>query len=153
MVVIAGAGPLGLGMVAAARLKQPGLLIALDLIDHRLEVAQACGADLTMNPNKVDVVEEVRKLTEGYGCDVYIEATGNPAAVPQGLQMIRKLGTFVEFSVLRDAGDGRLDDHRRHEGAGHPRLAPGARTATRVAIEMLAGACCRSSRSSPTSSR
>jgi threonine dehydrogenase-like Zn-dependent dehydrogenase len=35
----------------------------------------------------------------GYGCDVYIEGTGAGAGVLQGLQMIRKLGTFVEFSV------------------------------------------------------
>lgn len=39
-------------------------------------------------------------MTDGYGCDVYIEASGNPAAVTQGLQMIRKLGRFVEFSVF-----------------------------------------------------
>lgn len=102
VVVVAGCGPLGLGMVAAARLKKPALLIALDLKDHRLDVAKACGADMGMNPNQVDVVNEVRKLTEGYGCDVYIEATGHPSGVTQGLQMIRKLGTFVEFSVLRD---------------------------------------------------
>jgi threonine dehydrogenase-like Zn-dependent dehydrogenase len=102
VVVIAGAGPLGLGMVAAARLKHPGLLISLDLRDHRLDVARACGADLGLNPNKTDVVAEVRKLTEGYGCDIYIEATGQPSGVTQGLQMIRRLGTFVEFSVLRE---------------------------------------------------
>ena len=36
----------------------------------------------------------------GYGCDIYIEATGHPDAVVQGLQMIRKLGRFVEFSVF-----------------------------------------------------
>ena len=42
------------------------------------------------------------KLTDGYGCDVYIEATGHPAAVKSGLRMIRKLGTFVEFSVMRE---------------------------------------------------
>ena len=100
--VIAGCGPLGLGMVAAARLKNPGTLIALDLKDNRLDVAKACGADLCFNPTKVDVVSEVRKLTGGYGCDVYIEATGHPSGVTQGLQMIRKLGTFVEFSVMRD---------------------------------------------------
>jgi len=41
-------------------------------------------------------------LTEGYGCDVYIEATGHPKAVEQGLHMIRKAGTFVEFSVMRE---------------------------------------------------
>ena len=100
VVVIAGAGPLGLGMIAAARLKHPGLLIALDLNDRRLDVANACGADLTLNPGKVDVIDEVRRLTDGYGCDVYIEASGHPVAVEQGLHMIRKLGTFVEFSVM-----------------------------------------------------
>ena len=102
VVVIAGAGPLGLGMIAAARLKTPRLLIALDLNDQRLEVAKACGADLGLNPTQVDVIDEVRKLTDGYGCDVYIEATGHPAAVEQGLHMTRKLGTIVEFSVMRE---------------------------------------------------
>jgi threonine dehydrogenase-like Zn-dependent dehydrogenase len=102
VVVIAGAGPLGLGMVAAARLKNPRLLIALDFNDQRLAVAKASGADLGLNPGKMDVVDEVLKLTEGYGCDVYIEATGHPAAVEQGLRMVRKLGTFVEFSVMRE---------------------------------------------------
>ena len=48
----------------------------------------------------MDVVKEIMALTEGYGCDIYIEATGHPAAVVQGMQMIRKLGTFVEFSVF-----------------------------------------------------
>jgi threonine dehydrogenase-like Zn-dependent dehydrogenase len=102
VVVIAGAGPLGLGMFAAARMKSPGLLIAVDMDDARLELAKACGADMGLNPSKVDVVDEVRKLTGGYGCDVYIEATGHPSAVEQGLHMIRKLGTFVEFSVMRE---------------------------------------------------
>lgn len=99
-VVIAGCGSLGLGMVAAARLKNPGLLIALDLKPNRLEVARKCGADLTLNPQETDVVTEIKKLTGGYGCDVYIEATGDPSGVVQGLLMIRRLGTFVEFSVF-----------------------------------------------------
>ena len=102
VVVIAGCGPLGLGMIAAARLKNPRLLIAVDLNEQRLEIARLCGADLTLNPSQIDAVDEVLKLTDGYGCDVYIEATGYPAAVEQGLQMIRKLGTFVEFSVMRE---------------------------------------------------
>ncbi|GIX05608.1 MAG: erythritol/L-threitol dehydrogenase [Candidatus Poribacteria bacterium] len=102
VVVIAGAGTLGLGMIAAARLKNPGLLIAVDLNDRRLEVARQLGADLTLNPRQEDVIQRVLDLTEGYGCDVYIEATGHPEAVRQGLLMIRKLGTFVEFSVMRE---------------------------------------------------
>ena len=40
------------------------------------------------------------KLTDGYGCNIYIEATGHPSSVTQGMQMIRKLGRFVEFSVF-----------------------------------------------------
>jgi threonine dehydrogenase-like Zn-dependent dehydrogenase len=101
-VVIAGCGPLGLGMVAAAKMKGPASLVALDLSDDRLELAKRCGADIGLNPAKVDAVQMVRDMTEGYGCDVYIEATGAPAAVAQGLAMIRKLGTFVEFSVMRE---------------------------------------------------
>ncbi len=99
-VVVSGCGPLGLGMVAAARLKNPACLIAMDLQESRLKVAQKCGADLTLNPSQIDAVSEVKKLTGGYGCDVYIEATGHPQSVNQGLQMIRRLGTFVEFSVF-----------------------------------------------------
>ena len=41
-------------------------------------------------------------MTGGYGCDVYIEATGNPKGVTQGLEMIRKMGRFVEFSVFKE---------------------------------------------------
>ncbi|HMO58246.1 MAG TPA: alcohol dehydrogenase catalytic domain-containing protein [Roseiflexaceae bacterium] len=102
VVVIAGAGPLGLGMFAAARMKSPGLLIAVDLDDTRLELAKACGADIGINPRHEDAIAAVQRLTDGYGCDVYIEATGHPSAVEQGLHMIRKLGTFVEFSVMRE---------------------------------------------------
>lgn len=100
VVVIAGAGPLGLMMAQVARLKTPKKLIVVDPVDSRLELARSYGADLTINPAKEDVDAIVRSLTDGYGCDVYIEATGNPAGVTQGLQIIRKLGRFVEFSVF-----------------------------------------------------
>ncbi len=101
-VVIAGCGPLGLGMVAAAKLRGPALLIAVDPNDDRLELAKLCGAHLGINVKKENAVERVLDLTEGYGCDVYIEGSGKPAAVEQGLQMIRKLGRFVEFSVMSE---------------------------------------------------
>jgi threonine dehydrogenase-like Zn-dependent dehydrogenase len=101
-VVIAGCGPLGLGMIAAAKLKGPALLIAVDPNDDRLELAKLCGADLGINVKKKNAVGRVLDLTEGYGCDVYIEGSGKPAAVEQGLQMIRKLGRFVEFSVMSE---------------------------------------------------
>ena len=101
-VVIAGVGNIGLCMLQIAKLSNPGLLIALDARDYRLETAQQLGADVCINVAEEDAISTVKALTNGYGCDVYIEATGNPAAVPQGLQMIRKLGTFVEFSVFNE---------------------------------------------------
>ncbi|OIQ08138.1 D-arabitol-phosphate dehydrogenase [Moorella thermoacetica] len=102
VVVISGAGTLGLGMVGAARLAGPGKLIVLDMIDSRLELAKEFGADIVMNPGKVDVVKEIKAMTDGYGCDIYIEATGHPKSVEQGLLAIRKLGRFIEFSVFKD---------------------------------------------------
>lgn len=100
IVVLSGAGTLGLGMVTYAKLKHPKKLIVLDMIDERLDKAKEFGADIVWNPSKVNVVEEIMKLTDGYGCDIYIEATGHPSSVSQGMQMIRKLGRFVEFSVF-----------------------------------------------------
>lgn len=101
-VVVAGCGPLGLGMIAGALQKGAACVVALDMKDDRLEVAKKTGAHVTINIAKEDAIQKVRDMTDGYGCDVYIEATGHPSAVEQGLEMIRKLGTFVEFSVMRE---------------------------------------------------
>ena len=57
---------------------------------------------MTLSPAKDNALAEVLALTDGYGCDVYIEASGHPLAVQQGLDMVRRLGTFVEFSVFKD---------------------------------------------------
>ena len=70
--------------------------------DERLEKAKEFGADIVMNPGKEDAVKKIKEMTGGYGCDIYIEATGHPASVQQGLEAIRKMGTFVEFSVFGD---------------------------------------------------
>ncbi len=101
-VVLSGAGPLGLGMVGCIKLKNPQKLVVIDLREDRLERAKAFGADVVMNPAKENVVQKIHDMTEGYGCDVYIEATGHGESVVQGLQAIRKMGTFVEFSVFKD---------------------------------------------------
>jgi threonine dehydrogenase-like Zn-dependent dehydrogenase len=102
VVVIAGAGPIGLGVIAGARQKNPLLVIALDMDDTKLALAKKVGADITINIANEDAVAKVKELTEGYGADVYIEATGHPSAVSQGLNLLRKMGTFVEYSVFKD---------------------------------------------------
>jgi len=100
VVVISGVGTLGLAMVNYARLRNPKTLVAVDMIDSRLEIAKKFGADIILNPSKCNIEEEVKKLTKGYGCDIYVEATGHPSSVQQGLDSIRKLGRFIEFSVF-----------------------------------------------------
>jgi L-iditol 2-dehydrogenase len=102
-VVIAGAGPLGLFMIQIAHLKTPKKLIVLDMKNDRLELAKKYGADIVINPSETDALQQIQDLTDGYGCDVYIETSGHPSAVTQGLKMIRKLGRFVEFSVFGEA--------------------------------------------------
>jgi threonine dehydrogenase-like Zn-dependent dehydrogenase len=55
---------------------------------------------LVINIADEDAVAKVMELTDGYGADVYIEGTGHPSAVKQGLNLLRKLGTYVEYSVF-----------------------------------------------------
>jgi threonine dehydrogenase-like Zn-dependent dehydrogenase len=100
VVVVAGCGPIGLGMIAGARAKSSAHVIALDMSDRKLELAARCGADITVNIAEQDPVAVVKELTDGYGADVYIEGTGHPSAVPQGLALLRKCGRFVEYSVF-----------------------------------------------------
>ncbi|GAA3071228.1 MULTISPECIES: zinc-binding dehydrogenase [Actinomycetes] len=101
-VVIAGAGPIGLSAIAGVRQKNPLRIIALDMVEEKLALARTVGADVTINIAEEDAVAKVKELTGGYGADVYIEATGHPSAVGQGLNLLRKLGRFVEYSVFKD---------------------------------------------------
>lgn len=102
VVVIAGLGPIGLCKLQLAKLKSPSLLVGIDMKPGRCELAKKLGADLVLTPAECDVVQEIKNITGGYGCDVYIHCSGNPKGVIQGLEMLRKQGTFVEFSVFMD---------------------------------------------------
>ena len=58
------------------RKKDPKCVVALDLMDWKLDVAKKCGADVVINPSKCNLIDEIMKLTDDLGCDVYIEASG-----------------------------------------------------------------------------
>jgi erythritol/L-threitol dehydrogenase len=99
-VVIAGAGPIGLLMLTVAKLKHPGRLIVTDTKPQRLQIARDLGADVVIDVSDQDPTGVIQDLTDGYGCDVFIEATGYPTAVQQGLAAVRKLGRLVVFGVF-----------------------------------------------------
>ncbi len=102
-VVVIGCGAIGLFMVQGAKLKNPKHLIAVDMNAHRLELAKNFGADLTINPGEEDAVTKVKSVTEdGIGCDVVLEAAGNNKSVHTAVDMLRRGGRLMEFSVFAE---------------------------------------------------
>ena len=76
-VAVIGAGPTGLCTLMCARLYGPGVVIAIDTSDERLELAKEQGlADVIINPLKQDVEQEIRNLTLGRGADAVLEVAG-----------------------------------------------------------------------------
>lgn len=75
-VLICGAGPIGLVLLEAAKIAGARVAI-IDIVDSRLERAKALGADLAVNSQKSDIVEEVMRFSEGNGASLIFEATGN----------------------------------------------------------------------------
>ncbi|MCD8138493.1 MAG: zinc-binding dehydrogenase [Planctomycetaceae bacterium] len=106
-VVVQGVGPLGLAHVIKARMMGAGTIIATDLSGYKLNLAKEFGADITLNVKTTDVkqrLEAVRQASHGLGADVVAECTGVPAVVPEGLQMVRKAGVYLECGHFVDMG-------------------------------------------------
>ena len=78
-------------------------VIATDVVDKKLELAKKLGADHGLNPNKVDVVDEVKNnLTEGFGADVVLEAVGQPKLIQDAILMVKKMGTVSVMGIPED---------------------------------------------------
>jgi threonine dehydrogenase-like Zn-dependent dehydrogenase len=82
----------------------------------RLQAARRLGAEDALDIGEVAEsagrVAWVRARTAGRGADVVIEASGNPAAVVEGLEMLRDAGRYVIVGQYTDAGDVTLNPHR-----------------------------------------
>ena len=99
IVVIIGAGPIGLAAILAARLFSPSRIVAVDLADSRLEAAKAFGANIVVNSGRDDVAEVVRDLTGGLGADVTMEAVGYPETFEQAVALARPCGHVANIGV------------------------------------------------------
>ncbi|HJN17748.1 MAG TPA: zinc-binding dehydrogenase [Armatimonadota bacterium] len=113
-VAVQGCGPVGLTATALARIAGAGKVITLGQPSQRLDVAEALGADVTINIDDVpadDRPAAVREFTGGRGADVTIEATGVPGAVVEGMRMTRDAGRYVVVGQYTDAGDVTLNPH------------------------------------------
>jgi S-(hydroxymethyl)glutathione dehydrogenase/alcohol dehydrogenase len=91
-VAVIGCGGVGLNVIQGAALVSAGRIIAVDLLDNKLEYARQFGATDTVNAGAGDAVEQVRALTGG-GVDYAFEVIGNGKTVEQAIEMTRTAGT------------------------------------------------------------
>src|ERR1041385_9073762 len=80
--VVLGAGSIGLMIVQWLRILGASQIIVSDILEDNLQIASKVGAHVPLNPSKVDVAKEVKKLL-GDGADLTLEATGVPQVLEQ----------------------------------------------------------------------
>jgi S-(hydroxymethyl)glutathione dehydrogenase/alcohol dehydrogenase len=103
--VVFGAGMVGLGAVAGCRLRGAEQIVAIDLSEERLAMARHHGATHTMLAGD-GVVDALRELTGGYGCDYTFEATGNVKVMRQAVEAAREAWGLA--TMIGVAGKGEL---------------------------------------------
>jgi L-iditol 2-dehydrogenase len=117
IVVVQGAGAVGVGALIAARESGAFRVIVVGAPASRLELARHLGADATIDIDQVSDPEErvtlIRDQTHlGLGADLVVECTGAPASVPEGLDMLRRGGSYVIAGHFTDRGDAKLNPFR-----------------------------------------
>jgi len=104
LVVIQGAGGLGLYATAVAREMGAEKIIVIDAIRERLDLARAMGADETIDITEVSDprqrTQRVLELTGGWGADVVVEVVGLPEVVPEGIRMLARGGRYLEMGSI-----------------------------------------------------
>jgi len=94
IVVVLGPGPVGLLSLQVAKISgaKRVILAGTSADKDRLKLAQELGADITINVEEEDSVETVKKVTDGLGADVVLEASGASAARKQAFDLVRRCG-------------------------------------------------------------
>jgi threonine dehydrogenase-like Zn-dependent dehydrogenase len=116
-VVIQGAGPIGVLAVAAAREMGAGRLVVIGGSEEpRLALSRRFGADATVCiddlPGAPERIQAVRDVVGGFGADLVLDCAGHPTAGPEGIEMLRDGGTYVEMGQFTDAGSIETSWHR-----------------------------------------
>ncbi|MFN3324349.1 MAG: zinc-binding dehydrogenase [Bryobacteraceae bacterium] len=115
VVVVQGAGPVGLAALAVAKQSGAAKIVVIGGPEHRLELARKFGADAVIDIGEVpDPAERFRALQEEigpYGADVVIECVGHPEAVNEGIVMCRDGGKYLVLGQYADAGNISFNPH------------------------------------------
>ena len=92
-------GPIGLCATLGARLRGAALIVGIDPTAERRAMSTRFGASVTINPNACNVVEELKRLTDGRGVDVAIEALGRQETFEAALRSVRPGGVLSSLGV------------------------------------------------------
>ena len=103
--VVMGAGCIGLVTMMALKAMGVSRVYVADIMERRLQKALELGADGVINASQTDAVEEVRKLTDGRGCDLAVETAGTQAATVQTIHMTKKGAAIVNLGKLANFVD------------------------------------------------
>lgn len=95
-------GPIGLCATAGAKLRGASTIIAVEALPERAEMARRIGADIVIDFNTEDPVDEIMRLTKGRGVDVAIEALGLQATFAQCLKVLKPGGTLSSLGVYAE---------------------------------------------------
>lgn len=98
-VLVMGQGSIGLSFTAICARAGAKKVIAVDLLDNRLEFSKKFGATHTINPSKENLDETVKELTGGIGADITVEAGGYPETLEGALRLVRNLGKTIVFGI------------------------------------------------------
>lgn len=104
-VLIVGAGAMGLLHSVLSKIAGSKKVIVSDISDNRLKLAKKYGADITLNPSKVNLKEEVFINTGGKGADIIITACSVPSVQEEALDLAAKLGRINFFGGLPEGKD------------------------------------------------
>lgn len=99
VVAVFAQGPIGLCATAGARLSGASVVIGVDRLASRLDMASRMGADHVIDASKVDPVDEIMRLTGGRGVDAAIEALGTQSTFEAALRVLRPGGTLSSLGV------------------------------------------------------
>ena len=102
-IAIIGLGGIGMSALMACTLREPAVLIAVDVSRDKLDLARQLGATHTIEATD-DLPAALREITDGRGVDFAIEAAGLVSTIEQGFASIRRGGLCVFASHPR-AGD------------------------------------------------
>jgi S-(hydroxymethyl)glutathione dehydrogenase/alcohol dehydrogenase len=98
-VAVIGAGGIGLAAIQGARIAGASKVIAVDVTDHKLDVARQLGATQVVNGSQGDAVEAVKEITGG-GVDYSFEAIGLKQTAEQAWNMLRPRGTATIIGMM-----------------------------------------------------